>query len=227
MTDTDTTQTPGAAGETQAANGAAAGRSAEVRELEHQIEEARQKQKEAEQRAQENLDRWQRAQADLANFRRRTQFDREELSKYATASLIETLLPVLDSFDRAWQTLPGSLRRLTWLSGIAMIHSQLRGTLERLGLQEIEAEGKPFDPSLHEAVDRVEGDGAPHVVTVYQAGYKLHERVLRPTLVKAGPKPATAAQTAQATANDTEETREATEPATSGQSPEQADSANG
>jgi molecular chaperone GrpE len=220
MTETDTTHTAGETGEAQASNGAPSGaRSAEVRELEHQLEEARQKQKEAEQRAQENLDRWQRAQADLANFRRRTQFDREELSKYATASLVEALLPVLDSFDRAWQTLPGNLRRLTWLSGMAMIHSQLRGTLERVGLQEIEAEGKPFDPSLHEAVDRDEGDGPPHVVAVYQAGYKLHERVLRPTLVKAGPKPATATQV--------EETGQPSDPGQPGQSPAEASSANG
>lgn len=168
------------------------GKGAEARELERQLEETRQKLKEAETRAQENLDRWQRAQADLANFRRRSQFEREDLEKFAVGSLVSALLPVLDSFDRAWQSLPGQFRRLTWLSGVAMIHSQLRGTLERIGLTEIEAEGKPFDPALHEAVDREEGDGPPHVVAVLQAGYKLHERVIRPTLVKVGPKPATA-----------------------------------
>jgi molecular chaperone GrpE len=159
-----------------------------VRELERQLDELRDKLRQAESRATENLDRWQRAQADLANYRRRAQYEREELEKFATANLIGALLPVLDSFDRAWSTLPGQFRRLTWLSGVAMIHSQLRGTLERVGLLEIEAEGQPFDPALHEAVDRESGEGAPHVVAVLQAGYKLHERVLRPTLVKVGPK---------------------------------------
>src|SRR6266508_5818638 len=127
----------------------ARGRSAEARELERQLDEAREKLKQAEtraeeveKRAQENLDRWQRAQADLANFRRRSQFDRDEMEKYAVAALVSVLLPVLDSFDRAWQTLPGQLRRLTWLSGVAMIDSQLRGTLQRLGLSEIDAEGQ-------------------------------------------------------------------------------------
>lgn len=170
--------------------------SAEVQELERQLDEARGKVKEAEsrteeaeKRALENLDRWQRAQADLANFRRRTQFEREEQEKFAVASLVSALLPVLDSFDRAWQSLPGQFRRLTWLAGIGMINQQLRGTLERIGLTEVEAEGKPFDPSLHEGVDREEGEGPPHVVAVLQAGYKLHERVLRPALVKVGPKP--------------------------------------
>ena len=174
-------------------------KSAEARELERQLDEAREKIKaaetraeEAEKRAQENLDRWQRAQADLANFRRRSQFDREEMEKYAVAALVSALLPVLDSFDRAWLSLPGALRRLTWLSGVAMIDSQLRGTLQRIGLTEIEAEGKAFDPSLHEAVDREEHEGAPYVVGVLQAGYKLHERVIRPVLVKVGGKPAEA-----------------------------------
>ncbi|HEU5317989.1 MAG TPA: nucleotide exchange factor GrpE [Chloroflexota bacterium] len=176
--------------------------SAEARELERQLEELREKLKaaearadEAEKRAQENLDRWQRAQADLANFRRRSQFDREEMEKYAVGALVSAVLPVLDSFDRAWQSLPRQLRRLTWLSGVAMIDSQLRGTLSRIGLTEIEAEGQPFDPSLHEAVDREEHEGAPHVVAVLQPGYRLHERVLRPALVKVGPKPAEAAPT--------------------------------
>jgi molecular chaperone GrpE len=129
-------------------------KSAEARELERQLDEAREKVKaaearateaekkaeEAEKRALENLDRWQRAQADLANYRRRAQFEREEMEKYAVAGLVSALLPVMDSFDRAWQSLPGTLRRLTWLSGVAMIDSQLRGTLQRIGLTEIEAE---------------------------------------------------------------------------------------
>ena len=178
-------EAPGTAEETSPPEG---GR-AEARELEHQLDEARQQQRAAEVRAQENLDRWQRAQADLANYRRRAQFEREELEKFAASSLVASLLPVLDSFDRAWMTLPGQFRRLTWLSGVAMIHSQLRGTLERVGLLEIEAEGQPFDPAVHEAVDSEAGDGPPHVVAVLQAGYKLHERVLRPALVKVGPKP--------------------------------------
>ncbi len=185
-------ETTRAEGGASASGAPAGGGSAEARELERQLDELRQELRAAETRAQENLDRWQRAQADLANYRRRAQFEREELEKFATASLISSLLPVLDSFDRAWSTLPGQFRRLTWLSGVAMIHSQLRGTLERIGLVEIEAADQPFDPALHEAIEHESGDGRPHVVAVLQAGYKLHERVLRPTLVKVGPKPTTA-----------------------------------
>jgi molecular chaperone GrpE len=176
----------------------AGGRSSEVRELERQLDELRQKLTEAEARATENVDRWQRAQADLANYRRRAQFDREEMQKYGAAALVSAVLPVLDSFDRAWQTLPGQLRHLTWLSGIDMINLQLRGILERIGLTEIEAEGQPFDPARHEAIDREEHEGPPHVVAVLQAGYKLHERVLRPALVKVGAKPASRSESSEA-----------------------------
>ena len=166
------------------------GRGAEVRELERQLDEVRRQLREAEQRAQENLDRWQRAQADLANYRRRAPFEREELEKFAVAGLVAALLPVLDNFDRAWQSLPGQFRRLSWLSGVGMIHAQLRATLEQVGLKEIDADGQPFDANLHEAVDREDGQGPPHVVAVLQAGYRLHERTIRPALVKVGPKPA-------------------------------------
>jgi molecular chaperone GrpE len=175
------------------------GRSAEVRELERQLDELRQKLKDAEDRARDNLDRWQRAQADLANYRRRSQFEREELEKYALAAFISALLPVLDSFERAWQTLPGQFRRLTWLSGVNMIQLQLHSILERIGVSPIDAQGQAFDAALHEAVDREEGDGPPHVIAVLQTGYKLHERVLRPALVKVGPQPTS---TEGATAGD-------------------------
>lgn len=186
------------------------GRSAEARELERQLAELRQKLKEAEARAeqekaraQENLDRWQRAQADLANFRRRTQFERDEERKYGAEPVVNALLPVLDSFERAWQTFPWQLRNLTWLQGIDLIHRQLQRLLELVGVSRIEAEGQPFDPALHEAVDREEHEGPPHVVAVLQAGYKLHERVIRPALVKVGAKPA---ETAQPGGNDASQT---------------------
>ncbi|NCA13068.1 MAG: nucleotide exchange factor GrpE, partial [Proteobacteria bacterium] len=88
---------------------------AEVRELERQLEEARTQVRDAEARAAENLDRWQRAQADLANFKRRVQFDRDLDQKYASAQVLADFLRVLDGFDRAWKSLPSSLRMLSWI----------------------------------------------------------------------------------------------------------------
>ena len=145
-------------------------------------------------RAQEYLDRWTRAQADLANVRRRTQAELDNMQLYASAELVRDLLPVLDSFERAFVSVPHELRHLSWIDGIWQINALLRVLLQRQGLEPIEALGKPFDPYMHEAVLREEPPAAEEVVvSVLQTGYKLHERVLRPALVKLGPRPPTAA----------------------------------
>jgi molecular chaperone GrpE len=162
---------------------------AEVRELERQLEEARAQIREAEARAAENLDRWQRAQAELANYKRRVQFDRELDQKYASAPVLADFLRVIDGFDRAWKSLPTSLRMFSWIEGLMMLDRQAQAVVERYGVRPIEAYGKPFDPRYHEAVASDTGDGSDHVVEIFQMGYELHERVLRPALVRVGSKP--------------------------------------
>lgn len=164
----------------------ASGGRAEIRELERQLEEARAKLREAEERAVESLDRWQRAQADLANFRRRTQFEREQEQRFGSLPLIEDVTRVVDGFERAWKSLPTSLRTFSWIEGVWLVDRQLRATLERLGVREIEALGKPFDPHLHQAVVSDPGDHSDTVVEVLQAGYQMHDRVVRPSLVRVG-----------------------------------------
>ena len=165
---------------------------AEVRELERQLEEARAQVRDAEARAADNLDRSQRAQADLANFKRRVQFDRELDQKYASAQVLADFLRILDGFDRAWKSLPTSLRMFSWIEGLMMLDRQAQAVVERHGVRPIEAHGKPFDPRFHEAVSSEAGDENDHVVEIFQMGYELHERVLRPALVRVGPKPAPA-----------------------------------
>ncbi len=130
---------------------------------------------------------WQRSQADFANYRRRAEQERAELVKMAEAGLMRELLPVLDDLERAMAGLPVELRGLTWVEGIIIIDRKLRAILEMHGLKPIEALGREFDPFEHEAVIR---DGEPGEATVItgelQKGYRLHDRVLRPTLVKVG-----------------------------------------
>ena len=133
--------------------------------------------------------KWQRAAADLANMRRRHEQERQEYMKQANAMLIAELLPVLDSFDRALASMPPDLRELTWIDGIVLVERQLRMVLERTGLRPIEAEGKPFNPTEHEALLHEESDQPEDtVIGELQKGYKLHERVLRPALVKVAKK---------------------------------------
>ena len=138
----------------------------------------------------EYLDSWRRAAADFSNYKKRQEKDAGELTKFANKMLIARLLPVLDDLDRAFQTLPDNLRDLTWIDGIMLIARKMHAILEAEGLTAIDAEGKTFDPNFHEAVIHEESDkheeGA--VIAELQKGYKLHDTVLRPTLVKVAKK---------------------------------------
>jgi molecular chaperone GrpE len=151
----------------------------ELAELKDELEKAQAK-------AAEYLDGWQRARADLANYRKRIEKDQAEYSKVATNALIFRLLPVLDDFQRAFQTLPSNLHGLTWIDGIALIERKLNTILEAEGLTSIESVNQPFDPTLHEAVISEESsdDEDGQVIAELQKGYKLHDRVLRPAMVK-------------------------------------------
>ena len=134
-----------------------------------------------------------RARADFANYRRRTQQEQEEQAKFATALLVAEFLPILDNFERALETIPGELRFFSWLQGVDLVHQMARNVLEKRGLQPIDTHEKPFDPNYHEAVMREGEDdgGAVVVLEELQKGYVMHDRVLRPSLVKVGPPPQT------------------------------------
>lgn len=139
-------------------------------------------------RAEDYLRRWQRAQADFVNYKRRVEQERADLLRYANTALIGRVLSILDDFDRAERSLPSSLRHLSWIEGVFMIRLKLGAILQQEGLTMIEAVGKDFDPLLHEAVVVEPGvdPGQGKVVEELQTGYKLGDRVIRPTLVKVG-----------------------------------------
>lgn len=141
---------------------------------------------EAKAQAAEYLDQWRRSAADFANYRKRTEREREEITLFSNAALLSRLLPVLDDFDRAMAALPAELQHFTWVEGITLIDRKLRMVLESEGLKPIEAVGKPFDPEWHEAVLREETNAWPdgQVIAELQRGYELHGRALRPSLVK-------------------------------------------
>ena len=130
-----------------------------------------------------------RARADFANYRRRTQQEQEEQAKFATALMVAEFLPILDNFERALDTIPQELRFFSWLQGVDLVHQMARNVLEKRGLQPIDTHEKPFDPNYHEAVMREGEDDGGEVVVLeeLQKGYVMHDRVLRPSLVKVGP----------------------------------------
>lgn len=151
---------------------------------------------EAQGRIKDLQDRCHRAQADLANLRRRTEQERGEMEQFASMMLVAELLPVLDNFERALQTIPGNLAMLTWIHGIMLIERHFQAILEHQGLQPIEAVGQRFNPQLHEAINEVETTEQPEgtVVQEYQKGYTMHGRVIRPALVEVARAPAAATE---------------------------------
>ena len=135
----------------------------------------------------------QRLQADFDNYRKRIERDRSAESSRAVGLALEGLLPVLDGFERALAAHHDPAYE-DYRQGFDLIYRRLWETLSRLGLERIEAEGKPFDPHVHQAVERV--DSADHadgiVLGEMQAGYRFRDRVLRPAMVRVAVHPAPA-----------------------------------
>jgi molecular chaperone GrpE len=140
---------------------------------------------ELEAQAAEYLDGWQRARAELANFRKRTERDREQMASVLRGDVVKQLLPVVDDFDLAVGSLPEDLEGHDWINGVLLIHRKLQSTLAELGVSEIDALGQPFDPAYHEAVmQRESAEHEPHIVIeVMRKGYMIEDRVLRPAMV--------------------------------------------
>jgi molecular chaperone GrpE len=136
--------------------------------------------------AAEYLDGWQRARAEFANYKRRVETEREELRRSSTQALLLKLLPVVDDFERAFQTLPPELKDVPWVEGMRMILRKLHSILDSENVTPIEAAGQPFDPLWHDAVMQEETTKYPdnYVMEELQRGYRLGERVLRPARVK-------------------------------------------
>lgn len=128
-------------------------------------------------------DRSMRTLADFDNFRKRSERERQETRKYALAEPLREFLEIVDNLGLALSA-AGSADDLK--RGVEMIHRQMQELLRRLGVKEIEALNQPFDPALHEAVQREE-DPTVKTATVVgelRRGYMLHDRLLRPTMVK-------------------------------------------
>ncbi|HEX9373986.1 MAG TPA: nucleotide exchange factor GrpE [Roseiflexaceae bacterium] len=141
-----------------------------------------------EKEAAEYKDQWLRAAADFKNFKRRTEQERADLIRGASAGLLLKLLPVFDDLERAISSVTPDVAATPWYGGFKLIPQKLQTVLESEGVTPIEALGQDFDPNFHEAVIYEQGgegqDGK--VVGELQKGYKLRDRVLRPTMVKVG-----------------------------------------
>lgn len=140
-------------------------------------------------------ERYVRLYADFENFKKRAARERDDVRRAATESVLGRLLPVLDTFEMAMQAASQPNTNLESLrAGVAMIQGQLRNTVADYGVEEIDAVGKPFDPSLHEALSQQETTETPdgHVLSQNRKGYRMKDRLLRPAAVVVARKPAPA-----------------------------------
>lgn len=186
QTEASATQNPDdpttATSEAQAADGGADLTPAAIAELQTQAAKAK-----------EHWDTLLRTTADFENFKKRAARERQDAVKFANESLLQKLVPILDTFDMALTAATnakeGTAQSLQ--TGVSMILSQFRNTLTEAGLEEIDAAGKPFDPNFHEAVSQQETADVPEGTVVQQLrrGYKLKERLLRPATVIVAKKP--------------------------------------
>ncbi len=151
----------------------------ELDSLRHELNECRTK-------ADEYLDGWQRARAEFLNYKKRVERDQSQVYQNASGSILRRFLEVLDDLDLALKNRPLEGEGEAWAAGIELIYRKLNSILEGEGVKEIDAEGQPFDPNLHEAVTSEESDEyeSGQVIEVIKRGYLIGERVLRPALVR-------------------------------------------
>jgi len=141
---------------------------------------------EAEARAAQYLDGWQRARAELDNYRKRVDRERHQRETELREETILRLLPVVDDFDLVLANLPAELAESEWAQAVQMVHRKLTKQLEDLEVREVEAQGVPFNPALHEAVMQAESDAhkSGEIIDVLRKGYTLKGKVIRPALVR-------------------------------------------
>ncbi len=134
------------------------------------------------------LERLARQQADFENARKRAARDQRDFQEYALADAVRSLLPAIDSLERALEAAgeSGELR-----SGLELVHRQFHDALAKLGVKAVAAVGAKFDPHVHQAVEMVDTEEAPDhtVLEELQRGYKLKERLLRPAMVRVARNP--------------------------------------
>jgi molecular chaperone GrpE len=157
-----------------------------VEDIEHEMEVAAQEAMDgpaAVPPADDFRDRYLRTLADFENFRKRSEREKADFQRYALVGMVRDLLPVLDNFDRG---LEHAEEGDEFHKGMALIYKQLFDVLQRHGLKPVTESGVRFDPNIHEGVVRVEDPSVPShtVVAVLQKGYFLHDRLIRPAMVK-------------------------------------------
>ena len=141
---------------------------------------------EAQKEAKTNEDGWQRARAEFANYKKRTAREQSLAFQRGTLDALNTLLPIIDDFDRAFENVPEEISDDPWIGGVSMIQRKFGNLLEQYEVEAIDPTGGPFDPNLHQAIGAEDSDEVEsgNVIETLQKGYRAGEQVLRLALVK-------------------------------------------
>ena len=153
--------------------------SAAIADLERQLAEAKAE-------TAKNLDGWQRSAAEFANYRKRSDKERSESYQLAAVDTFKKILPVVDDFDRAIQSIPAEQTNGLAYDTLVILHRKLVSLLEAAGIKILNPLGEPFNPAFHEALGQDDGTdkASGHVTSVLQKGYVYGEKVLRAALVR-------------------------------------------
>lgn len=137
-------------------------------------------------KANEYLDGWQRARADFSNYKKRVEREQSQIYQNAAGSILKRYLGIVDDLERALKNRPQDGDGAAWADGIELIYRKLLSILESEGIQPMDAEGKAFDPNLHEAIMSEESNEheSGQIIEVLQQGYMLGDKVLRPAMVR-------------------------------------------
>lgn len=132
-----------------------------------------------------NLDGWQRTQAEFANARKRFEKQRAETYVDANSNLVAKLLPLIDDFERALENVPDGNAGDPWVAGVSLVYRKMLAVMDELNVQPIPAVGEHFDPNLHEALSQEESEEYESglIVREMRRGYRLGDRIIRPSLV--------------------------------------------
>ncbi|NLY70077.1 MAG: nucleotide exchange factor GrpE [Clostridiales bacterium] len=156
----------------------------DVKEEEKTSEEEGETKGEASEEEDEELQaKYLRLAADFQNYKKRVEKEKSDIYSFANEKLITELLDVIDNFERALEV---ESEDKGMLNGIKLVYKQFKGVLEKNGLEDIKAEGEPFDPNFHHAVmtEKVDSHESGYVIEVFQKGYLLNKKVIRPAMVK-------------------------------------------
>jgi len=156
-----------------------------IEKLQEEIKVKETEIKELQQQLEELKDKYLRQLAELDNVRKRTEREKEDYFQYALTDLLREILPIIDNFERALKT-PDEVDGRTFREGVELIYRMLLNLLQRHGVRPIELQNDKFDPNLHHALASEESDevSEPKIKEELQKGYFIHNRLLRPTMVK-------------------------------------------